>query len=75
MSVEINEKGEIKIAYEKTTSIDEHGERIRAILELIQQRNEDYFYPEPVFYALQMVLDMLPDDEQWYEMLKKASPH
>ncbi|MDB9911048.1 hypothetical protein N8Z33_00985 [Flavobacteriaceae bacterium] len=48
---------------------EDHLLRITAVLELIQARSSDYTDNEPIHYALDLVLDMLPNDEQFKKAL------
>jgi|GEM_PF-4540725 len=72
MSVRLNKEGRVVITCKEGYYPHEaHYLRISALIELIQQRHEDFTNSEPVFHALDLLEDMLPEEAQWKELLHR----
>jgi len=68
MSIYINKKGKLVIEVESQNPIEELMNYRRSIYDLIGERNEDFMSPDPVFFGIELLRQLEPNEEQ----LKKA---
>lgn len=59
----IDDEGNIIIVHNSVTA-DLHLQRMKALINLVQQRHPDYTDPDTVYHALDLVEDMLPNEKQ-----------
>lgn len=65
----IDDEGNIIIVHNRVTA-DLHLQRIKALINLVQQRSPDYTDTDTVYHALDLVEDMLPNEQQMRKALK-----
>lgn len=67
--ITIDEKGNM-VVISKYATPDMHLQRMKSLINLVQQRDTDFTDSETVYHALDLLEEMLPDELQMAKALK-----